>query len=85
MRVKIQQVLPQGFDNIEPHSWECELYKEDKNGQILVPINASNCREKLLKDMKIGDFVAVRLDEKSGKTGTIAGQIVDFVKYEVKK
>lgn len=79
MRVKIQQVLPQGFDNIEPHSWECELYKEDKNGQILVPIDAKNCREKLLKDMKIGDFVAVRLDEKSGKTGTIAGQIVEFI------
>lgn len=87
MRVKIQQVLPQGFDNIEPHSWECELYKEDKNGQILVPIDASNCREKLLKDMKIGDFVAVRLDEKSGKTGTIAGQIVEFIpkKIEVNK
>lgn len=79
MRVKIQQVLPQGFDKIEPHSWECELYKEDKNGQILVPIDAKNCREKLLKDMKIGDFVAVRLDEKSGKIGTIAGQIVEFV------
>lgn len=78
MRVKIQQVLPQGFDKVEPHSWECELYKEDKNGQILVPIDAKNCREKLLKDMKIGDFVAVRLDE-SGKTGTIAGQIVEFV------
>ncbi len=79
MKVKIQQVLPQGFDNIEPHSWECELYKEDKNGQILVPIDASNCREKDIKDVKIGDFVAVRLDEKSGKTGTIAGQIVEFV------
>lgn len=79
MRVKIQQVLPQGFDKIEPHSWECELYKEDKNGQILVPIDAKNCREKLLKDMKIGDFVAVRLDEKIGKIGTIAGQIVEFV------
>lgn len=79
MRVKIQQVLPQGFDKIEPHSWECELYKEDKNGQILVPIDASNCREKGIKDTKIGDFVAVRLDEKSGKTGTIAGQIVEFV------
>lgn len=79
MRVKIQQVLPQGFDNIEPHSWECELYKEDENGQILVPIDAKNCREKGIKDMKIGDFVAVRLDEKSGKTGTIAGQIVEFV------
>lgn len=79
MRVKIQQVLPQGFDDIEPHSWECELYKET-NGQILVPINTENCREKLLKDTKIGDFVAVRLDEKSGKTGTIAGQIVEFVK-----
>ena len=79
MRVKIQQVLPQGFDKIEPHSWECELYKEDKNGQILVPIDAKNCREKGIKDMKIGDFVAVRLDEKSGKTGTIAGQIVEFV------
>lgn len=78
MKVKIQQVLPQGFNNIEPHSWECELYKEDKNGQILVPIDA-NCREKGIKDMKIGDFVAVRLDEKSGKTGTIAGQIVEFV------
>lgn len=78
MRVKLQQALPQGFDNIEPHSWECELYKEDKNGQILVPIDAKNCREKLLKDMKIGDFVAVRLDE-SGKTGTIAGQIVEFI------
>lgn len=79
MRVKIQQVLPQGFDKVEPHSWECELYKEDKNGQILVPIDASNCREKGIKDIKIGDFVAVRLDEKSGKTGTIAGQIVEFV------
>lgn len=79
MRVKIQQVLPQGFNNIEPHSWECELYKENKNGQILVPIDAKNCREKGIKDMKIGDFVAVRLDEKSGKTGTIAGQIVEFV------
>lgn len=79
MRVKIQQVLPQGFDKVEPHSWECELYKEDKNGQILVPIDAKNCREKGIKDMKIGDFVAVRLDEKSGKTGTIAGQIVEFV------
>lgn len=78
MRVKIQQVLPQGFDKIEPHSWECELYKEDKNGQILVPID-DNCREKGIKDMKIGDFVAVRLDEKSDKTGTIAGQIVEFV------
>lgn len=78
MKVKIQQVLPQGFDNIEPHSWECELYKEDKNGQILVPIDAKNCREKGIKDIKIGDFVAVRLDE-SGKTGTIAGQIVEFV------
>lgn len=87
MRVKIQQVLPQDFDNIEPHSWECELYKEDKNGQILVPIDSRNCREKLLKDMKIGDFVAVRLDEKSGKTGTIAGQIVEFIpkKIEVNK
>lgn len=85
MRVKIQQVLPQGFDKIKPHSYECELYKEDKNGRILVPIYASNCREKGIKDMKIGDFVAVRLDEKSGKTGTIAGQIVDFVKYEVEK
>ena len=85
MRVKIQQVLPQGFDEIEPHSWECELYKEDKNGQILVPIDASNCREKLLKDMKIGDFLAVRLDEKSGKTGTIAGQIVEFVDEKGKK
>lgn len=83
MRVKIQQVLPQGFDNIEPHSWECELYKEDKNGQILVPIDAANCREKGIEDMKIGDFVAVRLDEKSGKTGTIAGQIVEFVKKKV--
>lgn len=78
MRVKIQQVLPQGFDKVEPHSWECELYKEDKNGQILVPIDAKNCREKGIKDTKIGDFVAVRLDE-SGKTGTIAGQIVEFV------
>lgn len=87
MKVKIQQVLPQGFDNIKPHSWECELYKEDKNGQILVPIDAKNCREKLLKDMKIGDFVAVRLDEKSGKTGTIAGQIVELIpkKIEVNK
>ncbi len=87
MRVKIQQVLPQGFDKVEPHLWECELYKEDKNGQILVPIDASNCREKGIKDMKIGDFVAVRLDEKSGKTGTIAGQIVEFVpkKNEVNK
>ena len=77
MKVKIQQVLPQGFDKVEPHSWECELYKEGKNGQILVPID-SNCHEKGIKDVKIGDFVAVRLDE-SGKTGTIAGQIVEFV------
>lgn len=83
MRVKIQQVLPQGFDKVEPHSWECELYKEDKNGQILVPIDSRNCREKLLKDMKIGDFVAVRLDEKSGKTGTIAGQIIEFVEKKI--
>ena len=33
MRVKIQQVLPQGFDKVEPHSWECELYKEDKKAK----------------------------------------------------
>lgn len=79
MRVKLQQALPQGFDNIEPHSWECELYKEDENGRILVPIDHRSCREKLPKDMKIGDFVAVRLDEKSGKTGTIAGRIVEFI------
>lgn len=79
MRVKLQQALPQGSDNIEPHSWECELYKEDENGRILVPIDHRSCREKLPKDMKIGDFVAVRLDEKSGKTGTIAGQIVEFI------
>lgn len=78
MRVRIRLDLPQGFDDIEPHSWECELYKENENGQILVPIDA-NCREKLLKDIKIGDFVAVRLDEKSGRTGTIAGQIIEFV------
>lgn len=80
MRAKIQEVLPKGFNNIEPHSWECELYTADKLGRILVPINTENCREKLLRDMKIGDFVAVRLDEKTGKTGTIAGQIVEFVK-----
>lgn len=79
MRVKLRQELPQGFGNYEPHSWECELYKENENGQILVPIDSKNCREKLLKDIKIGDFVAVRLDEKSGKTGTIAGQIIEFV------
>lgn len=79
MRVRIQLDLPKGFDEIKPHSWECELYKEDKNGQILVPINATNCREKGIGDVKIGDFVAVRLDEKSGKTGTIAGRIVEFV------
>lgn len=84
MRVKIQQVLPQGFDNIEPHLWECELYREDENGRILVPIDSKNCREKLLKDMKIGDFVAVRLDEKTGKTGTIAGQIVEFISQKMK-
>ena len=84
MRVKIQLVFPQGFDNIKPHSLECELYRVGKNGQILVPIDAKNCREKLLKDMKIGDSAAVRLDEKSGKTGTIAGQIVEFIpkKYD---
>lgn len=79
MRVKICQELPQGFNNIEPHSWECELYKEDKNGQILVPICSQNCREKGIKDVNIGDFVAVRLDEKSGKTGTIAGRIIEFM------
>lgn len=78
MRVKIQQVLPRGFYKVEPHSWECELYKEDENGQILVAVDYY-CREKDIKDIKIGDFVAVRLDEKSGKTGTIAGQIVEFV------
>lgn len=81
MKVKIQQMLPQGFGDYEPHSWECELYKEDKNGQILVPIDNS-CREKGIKDIKIGDFVAVRLDE-SGKTGTIAGQIVEFVEKKI--
>lgn len=87
MRVKIRQVLPQGFDSIDPHSWECELYKEDKNGQILVPIDNRNCREKGIKDMKIGDFVAVRLDEKSGKTGSIAGQVIEIIpqKIEVNK
>lgn len=79
MRVRIQLDLPKGFDEIKPHSWDCELYKEGKNGQILVPINATNCREKGIRDVKIGDFVAVRLDEKSGKTGTIAGRIVEFV------
>lgn len=78
MRVKICQELPLGFDDYEPHSWECELYKEDKNGQILVPIYFQNCREKDIKDVKIGDFVAVRLDE-SGKTGTIAGRIIEFM------
>ena len=83
MRVKLQQALPQGFDDIEPHSWECELYKEDEHGRILVPVNHRNCREKLLKDTKIGDFVAVRLDEKSGKTGTIAGQIVEFIPFKI--
>lgn len=41
-------------------------------------VNSSNCREKDIKDAKIGDFVAVRLDEKSGKTGTVAGQIVEI-------
>lgn len=81
MKIKIQQVLPTSFNFIEPHTWECELYKEDKNGQILVAINSSNCREKNIKDIKIGDFVAVRLDEKSGKTGTIAGQIVELANF----
>lgn len=79
VRVKIHLPLPQGFSDIEPHSWECELYTADKLGRVFVPIHTENCREKDVKDMKIGDFVAVRLDEKSGKTGSIAGQIVEFV------
>lgn len=79
MRVRISLGLPQGFDAYKPHSWECELCKEGENGQILVPIDAKNCREKDIEDVKIGDFVAVRLDEKSRKTGTIAGRIVEFV------
>lgn len=68
MKVKIQQVLPRGFYKVKPYSWECELYKEDENGQILVAVDYY-CREKDIKDAKIGDFVAVRLDEKSGKKG----------------
>lgn len=86
MKVKIQEVLPPGFSHYKPHSWECELYKEDKNGQILVAVDYY-CREKDIKDAKIGDFVAVRLDEKSGKTGTTVGQIVEFIpkKIEVNK
>lgn len=80
MKVKIQEVLPPGFSNYKPHSWECELYKEDKNGQILVAVDYY-CREKDIKDAKIGDFVAVRLDEKSGKTGTVAGQIVEISEF----
>lgn len=44
MKVKIQQVLPRGFYKVEPHSWECELYKEDENGQILVAVDYY-CRE----------------------------------------
>lgn len=38
-----------------------------------------------IKDAKIGDFVAVRLDEKSGKTGTVAGQIVEISEFFNKK
>lgn len=83
MRVKIKQALPQDFNDIEPHSWECELYKEDENGRILVPIDHRSCREKLPKDMKIGDFVAVRLDEKGGKTGSIVGRIVKFIPQKI--
>ena len=51
MKVKIQQVLPRGFYKVEPHSWECELYKEDENRQILVAVDYY-CREKDIKDAK---------------------------------
>lgn len=76
MKVRICQELPRGFDNYEPHSWECELYAPDGVGQVLVPIRFEDCREK--DNAEIGDFVAVRLDE-SGKTGTIAGRIVEIL------
>lgn len=74
MRVRIQLDLPKGFDEIKPHSWECELYAPDEVGRVLVPIRFEDCREK--GNAEIGDFVAVRLDE-SGRTGTIAGRIVE--------
>lgn len=76
MKVRICQELPRGFDYIEPHSWVCELYAPDGVGQVLVPIHFENCREKDYAE--IGDFVAVRLDE-SGRTGTIAGRIVEIL------